>query len=180
MTRLGQTLLHIKNVVWIVAEDTQECTPLVESILARYCKQPGSEWPDLMGKKKSGHLNQDERRSWLKSDLRVWKGSRSPTSTWRARCQRCTKSSSTNREEWPIGWMTEIFCFRKNLAVNYFKFIALCYFSNEQRILGLNRNAGVEWIKGNVPEKLPDGVLYFGDDDNTYDLRLFEEIRRWI
>ena len=44
--------------------------------------------------------------------------------------------------------------------------------------MGLNRNAGVEWIKGNVPEKLPDGVLYFGDDDNTYDLRLFEEIRR--
>lgn len=36
-----------------------------------------------------------------------------------------------------------------------------------------NRRAAIQWIRNNVQS----GVLYFGDDDNTYDLRLFEEIR---
>ena len=36
-----------------------------------------------------------------------------------------------------------------------------------------NRRAALQWIRDNVQK----GVLYFGDDDNTYDLRLFEEIR---
>ena len=36
-----------------------------------------------------------------------------------------------------------------------------------------NRRAALNWIK-NV--KKP-GVLYFGDDDNTFDLKLFSEIR---
>ena len=38
-----------------------------------------------------------------------------------------------------------------------------------------SRNAALQWILRNP--NLPGGVLYFGDDDNTYDLRLFEEIR---
>lgn len=37
-----------------------------------------------------------------------------------------------------------------------------------------NRRAAVNWIRQNG--KKP-GVLYFGDDDNTFDLRLFDEIR---
>lgn len=36
-----------------------------------------------------------------------------------------------------------------------------------------NRRAALDWIRANVKN----GVLYFGDDDNTFDLRLFEEIR---
>ena len=36
-----------------------------------------------------------------------------------------------------------------------------------------NRRAAIQWIRSNVQS----GVLYFGDDDNTYDLRLFDEIR---
>ncbi|KAK7079168.1 hypothetical protein SK128_021600 [Halocaridina rubra] len=36
-----------------------------------------------------------------------------------------------------------------------------------------NRNGGMEWIRQHATE----GVLYFADDDNTYDIRLFEEIR---
>lgn len=37
-----------------------------------------------------------------------------------------------------------------------------------------NRRAALNWIKNN---KIREGVLYFGDDDNTFDLRLFNEIR---
>ncbi|XP_026760380.1 galactosylgalactosylxylosylprotein 3-beta-glucuronosyltransferase S-like [Galleria mellonella] len=36
-----------------------------------------------------------------------------------------------------------------------------------------NRRAAVSWLRDNVQ----DGVLYFGDDDNTVDLQLFDEIR---
>lgn len=37
-----------------------------------------------------------------------------------------------------------------------------------------NRRAAINWIR--LYGKKP-GVLYFGDDDNTFDLRLFDEIR---
>ncbi|XP_063928430.1 galactosylgalactosylxylosylprotein 3-beta-glucuronosyltransferase P-like isoform X2 [Zophobas morio] len=36
-----------------------------------------------------------------------------------------------------------------------------------------NRNKGIQWIRKNAKS----GVLYFADDDNTYDLQLFDEIR---
>ncbi|XP_044764782.1 galactosylgalactosylxylosylprotein 3-beta-glucuronosyltransferase P isoform X2 [Coccinella septempunctata] len=36
-----------------------------------------------------------------------------------------------------------------------------------------NRNRGLAWIRENAK----DGVFYFADDDNTYDLQLFREIR---
>ncbi|KAJ9576706.1 hypothetical protein L9F63_025399, partial [Diploptera punctata] len=36
-----------------------------------------------------------------------------------------------------------------------------------------NRRAALNWIRRNAKN----GVLYFGDDDNTFDLKLFEEIR---
>lgn len=38
-----------------------------------------------------------------------------------------------------------------------------------------NRRAAVKWLRLLNPS---DGVLYFGDDDNTYDLRLFSELRQ--
>jgi Glycosyltransferase family 43 len=37
-----------------------------------------------------------------------------------------------------------------------------------------NRNRGLEWIRANAS----DGVLYFADDDNTYDLDIFDEVRQ--
>lgn len=41
-----------------------------------------------------------------------------------------------------------------------------------------NRNGGLEWILEHVKETKDDsGVIYFCDDDNTYDYRLFNEIR---
>lgn len=36
-----------------------------------------------------------------------------------------------------------------------------------------NRNRGLDWIRANATE----GVLYFADDDNTYDIEIFEEVR---
>jgi len=38
------------------------------------------------------------------------------------------------------------------------------------------RNKGLEWIRNNV-DPSTDGILYFMDDDNTYSLELFDEIR---
>lgn len=35
-----------------------------------------------------------------------------------------------------------------------------------------NRNRGLEWIRANATE----GVFYFADDDNTYDLEIFQEV----
>ncbi|XP_055614700.1 galactosylgalactosylxylosylprotein 3-beta-glucuronosyltransferase P-like [Uranotaenia lowii] len=36
-----------------------------------------------------------------------------------------------------------------------------------------NRNRGLQWIRANAT----DGVLYFADDDNTYNLEIFEQMR---
>lgn len=35
-----------------------------------------------------------------------------------------------------------------------------------------NRNRGLNWIRENASE----GVFYFGDDDNTYDIEIFEQV----
>lgn len=39
-----------------------------------------------------------------------------------------------------------------------------------------NRMAGMNWVRENAKE----GVLYFADDDNTYDIRLFEQLHRGL
>lgn len=46
----------------------------------------------------------------------------------------------------------------------------------------LQRNAGIDWLRDHFKEASPSspsprGVIYFADDDNTYDLKLFEEMR---
>lgn len=38
------------------------------------------------------------------------------------------------------------------------------------------RNKALDWLLGS-PERDPSGIVYFADDDNTYDLGLFEEMR---
>ena len=37
-----------------------------------------------------------------------------------------------------------------------------------------NRVHGLNWVRDNAEQN---SILYFADDDNTYDLRLFEEMR---
>lgn len=38
-----------------------------------------------------------------------------------------------------------------------------------------NRNRGLDWIRANAS----DGVFYFADDDNTYDLQIFHEVNEF-
>lgn len=40
----------------------------------------------------------------------------------------------------------------------------------------LQRNKALEWIRENINVDTDKGVVYFADDDNTYDLRLFDEV----
>lgn len=41
------------------------------------------------------------------------------------------------------------------------------------------RNAGLDWLKNNLKsEEQRKGIVYFMDDDNTYALKLFDEIRK--
>lgn len=41
----------------------------------------------------------------------------------------------------------------------------------------LQRNKGIQWLRENEKDLDLNGVVYFADDDNTYDIRLFEEMR---
>ncbi|OWF53552.1 galactosylgalactosylxylosylprotein 3-beta-glucuronosyltransferase 1-like [Mizuhopecten yessoensis] len=41
----------------------------------------------------------------------------------------------------------------------------------------LQRNAGLDWIRTNLDPEVDEGVVYFADDDNTYNRKLFEEMR---
>ncbi|RMZ95925.1 galactosylgalactosylxylosyl 3-beta-glucuronosyltransferase I-like [Brachionus plicatilis] len=41
----------------------------------------------------------------------------------------------------------------------------------------LQRNKGIQWLRENSGWLDHSGVVYFADDDNTYDIRLFEEMR---
>ncbi len=40
----------------------------------------------------------------------------------------------------------------------------------------LQRNTALTWLREHAME-LDRGVVYFADDDNTYDIRVFEEVR---
>ncbi|RWS26516.1 Galactosylgalactosylxylosylprotein 3-beta-glucuronosyltransferase 3-like protein [Leptotrombidium deliense] len=41
----------------------------------------------------------------------------------------------------------------------------------------MQRNEALRWLRDNEDDLSTNGVLYFADDDNTYDLRIFEEMR---
>ena len=42
----------------------------------------------------------------------------------------------------------------------------------------LHRNTGLRWVREHCSQEgWDDGVVYFGDDDDRYDLRFFDEVR---
>lgn len=98
LTRLGQTLMHVPSIHWIVADDNQACNVMVAKLLKKF----GIPFTHIA----------------------------SP--------------------------MPEVY--RKANIVP--RGVA-------------NRRAAINWIRKHAQK----GVVYFGDDDNTFDLKLFEEIR---
>ncbi|CAG9805633.1 unnamed protein product [Chironomus riparius] len=99
LTRLGQTLMHVQNLFWIVADDSDVCNARLDKLLDNF----GIPYVHLSS---------------------------------------------------PMPYL---------------------YRSQKTIPRGVsNRRAALAWIKNN---NIKDGVLYFGDDDNTFDLRLFSEIR---
>lgn len=99
ITRLGQTLMHIPYLHWIVADDTPLCNRFLNNLLAKF----GIPYTHISSPMPEFYRN-----------------------------QKLT----------PRG-------------------VA-------------NRRAALAWIRNNNKKT---GVLYFGDDDNTFDLKLFSEIR---
>ncbi|XP_055638873.1 galactosylgalactosylxylosylprotein 3-beta-glucuronosyltransferase S [Toxorhynchites rutilus septentrionalis] len=99
ITRLGQTLMHIPNLHWIVADDTENCNRLLNNLLKKF----GIPYTHIA----------------------------SP--------------------------MPEFYRTKKLVPRGV-----------------ANRRAALAWIRNNNKKT---GVLYFGDDDNTFDLKLFSEIR---
>ncbi|CAG2120073.1 unnamed protein product, partial [Medioppia subpectinata] len=105
MTRLAQTLMHVKNILWIVVEDSTTKSVALMELLGR------SDIPyvHLLAPKPKEHRN-------------VLKDGRGVS----------------------------------------------------------NRLRALDWIRENcrsVADHQTAGVIYFADDDNTYDIRLFDEIR---
>ncbi|XP_046618612.1 galactosylgalactosylxylosylprotein 3-beta-glucuronosyltransferase S [Neodiprion virginianus] len=100
LTRLGQTLMHVKDLHWIVADDNRECNPSLVKLLRKF-GIPLTVMASPMAK-----------RFWSDEKMKIPRG------------------------------------------------VA-------------NRRAALAWIRNNVNS----GVLYFGDDDNTFDLELFDQIR---
>lgn len=101
LTRLAQTLLHVRNIIWFVIEDATVCSPMVSQFLVRH------QMPYI-------HM---------------------------------------------VAPLPEVFI------------------GEGQKPRGVSqRNAAIQWIM--THSDFPEGVLYFADDDNTYDLRLFDEIRK--
>ncbi|RZF47648.1 hypothetical protein LSTR_LSTR009532 [Laodelphax striatellus] len=98
LIRLGQTLMHVPNLHWILADDSATCNPMVIDLLPRF----GLPYTHLA----------------------------SP--------------------------MPEIY---RHVSI-------------VPRGVA-NRRAALAWIRANIKS----GVIYFGDDDNTFDLKLFKEIR---
>ncbi|XP_059087516.1 galactosylgalactosylxylosylprotein 3-beta-glucuronosyltransferase S-like [Tigriopus californicus] len=101
LTRLSQTLFHVPHMIWLLIEDTSECSPILSSLLER-CQIPYVHMVAPM----------------------------------------------------PAQFLVTA---KKPRGVS-------------------QRNAALQWILTH-PE-LPEGVLYFADDDNTFDLRLFKDIRK--
>ncbi|XP_074654767.1 galactosylgalactosylxylosylprotein 3-beta-glucuronosyltransferase I-like [Tubulanus polymorphus] len=107
LTRLSQTLLHVPRLHWIVVEDNDKKTKLVENFVAN-C---GLTFTHLAVKTPPDFKMKTTDPNWLK----------------------------------PRGV--------------------------------LQRNLALKWVRNTLKFSHESSVLYFADDDNTYDLRIFKEMR---
>lgn len=107
LTRLSHTLMLVRNIHWIVIEDSEAKTQLVDNFL----RQTGLNYTHLNVVTPAQFKLASEDPNWLK----------------------------------PRGV--------------------------------LQRNAGLEWLRSHTSPDQHPGVVYFADDDNTYSLKLFQEMR---
>lgn len=115
LTRFANTILHVKNLHWIVVEDASERGKMVISFLQRV-----SNLASTRNKMKITHLFAE------------------------------TPKGFKNKAQDP-SWL---------------------------RPKGFNqRNEGLRWLRENSDEIDQNGVVYFADDDNTYDIAIFDEMR---
>ena len=106
LTRLCQTLMHVRNLHWIIIEDSDSRTPLVTRFLKR-CQVKSSQ----LNRKTSSKL----------------------------------QPAKVSAKE------------HKNRGAE-------------------QRNIALDWLRETYKPGDVTGVVYFGDDDNTYDIQLFEEV----
>ncbi|XP_015791609.1 galactosylgalactosylxylosylprotein 3-beta-glucuronosyltransferase sqv-8 [Tetranychus urticae] len=115
LTRLGNTLLHVESIHWILIEDSDFPSNLISNFLARF-----------------------QALSKNRSNIRV--------------------THLVKRT--PIEYRTKL------NDPNWLKPRGV-----------LQRNEGLKWLRNNRNNIDSRGIVYFADDDNTYDLRLFDEMR---
>ncbi|KAL5106575.1 hypothetical protein TcWFU_001311 [Taenia crassiceps] len=63
-------------------------------------------------------------------------------------------------------------------GVPYTHLFAISPFRRRKRVRGsAQRNKGIEWIRNHPLPNTEKGIVFFADDDNTYDPRIFKEMR---
>lgn len=119
LTRLGQTLMHIPNLHWVVADDNPSCNSYLDTLLNQF-------------------------------------------------------GESSNDTFDPA--VTIAYIFVSGIPYTHISSpMPDTYRTHKLVPRGVsNRRAALNWIRTNNKKT---GVLYFGDDDNSYSLQLFSEIR---
>ncbi|PSN38596.1 hypothetical protein C0J52_21405 [Blattella germanica] len=156
LTRMAQTLMHVPNLHWLVIEDAENKTQLVSDLLHR----TGISHDHLVGM------------------VAFLKNISSGVLKLSLRSQLSSVRSSPRRGILTVSSLREVP--RKCRIMNYCRESSLAPMPESfkkrkgPKPRGVsNRNKGLDWIRANAKS----GVLYFADDDNTYDIQLFEEIR---
>lgn len=119
LTRLGQTLMHVPHLHWIVADDSEICNTVLDHLLNRFGE---SKFPFKV----------------IYVDYKIYSHLGIPY----------THIASP---------MPDYYRTMKGISLP--RGVA-------------NRRAALNWLRTNNRRT---GVLYFGDDDNTFDLRLFSD-----
>lgn len=116
LTRLGQTFAHLDYIHWILIEDSNEPTQLIDSYITLYSK--------FLAK--------------LRKNINI------------------TRLYVPTPPKYKLAPYDP-------------------HWSKPRGVL--QRNKGIQWLRDNQNIIDKKGVVYFADDDNTYDLRLFDEMR---
>ncbi|CAK9298755.1 unnamed protein product [Gordionus sp. m RMFG-2023] len=163
LTRIAQTLALVPNVRWIVVEDTNEPSSKVENIL-RNSRHPYAHlWIHKEYNESVGHYRGSVQRNlgiaWLRNAF--YTGQLSISTIY-------SKSISMND-----GLNSTSPAFYTQMASNFeymYRKSTNPFNLNNPKYLG-NTNV---W-QDNLGNK--NGVVYFADDDNTYDLDIFNQMR---